>query len=861
MKLTNIYSYILLVVTMMVTGGCSTHDIESPDNPDIYGKGNVTLTFRTAKNGSRAADNSNNEDLIKSLMVFLYTDNANSEQDEPVASASFSNLDSHAVTTVRLSLTDEQTERLFPEGNDSECRLVALANLPANTLLPESKTIANLRQLSITSNFNSQQGRVAQTSFIMFGDTHEGREGTVKVKYTEGDFGGTAQGNVILVRAAARITLNVRVPASIEVDGETADTKVTWVSQASNMQVLLENGVYESLADPSVTTDRPDSKSYFSISEGKNYKFIDSGVTDETAYRWQQTLPFYTYPNKWESSPGEIHKTTMVLIVPWQREGTQTYRTCYYKVPVTSGTELLRNTAYTVNLNVGMLGSFIKEEPLVVEASYFTVDWEAVETPVAIKDYRYLVVNQNNYVVDNQSTISIPFFSSHEVEVSNISMTYQRFNMYGNDGEVMDIPITMAQNEETGIKNNGQKLYTYELTSDAMGNNVLTINHPLTPWQPRKSDGSTIAEKGYLSKTDAEDAINQISYYMPATGQAYSPYVITVTIKHKDMAAGSAFEQTMTVTQYPGMWILADQNPGTPSNRPQTNAQRGFVYVNGKTETGSQYGGIHGLTGTNKNPNMYVITINTLDAEQQRYIIDDPRYFIPINLGDNSWTEGSGWISRTYYYLTGTNNLNDAISAPEPGSKAASELSQAATWSESANALYRGNELTSATGQHLTYYYPTNEGDEFKNVIAPKIRVASSYGVTSDVQRNAARRRCASYQEAGRPAGRWRLPTLGEMEFIVNLSRTGKIPELFTTGNGYWSAQGYVAIPAASNSSVTLNAVNSNSVSRPVRCVYDEWFWEQFIPAYNNSFSSYYNTFTWGDRPKANPEELPKTTN
>lgn len=842
MKLTNIYSYILLVATIIGLGGCSADNIVSPDSPDVVGNGNVTLTFRTARNGSRATDDSNNEDLIQSLWVFLYPDNADSETDEPVAYASFSGLTDNAVATVKLSLSDDQTDNLFPGGNNSVCRMVAIANIPAGTLMPESKTVANLRQLAITSKFNEQKGNAAQTSFIMFGDTHEGREGTVKVKYTEGDFGGTAEGNVMLVRAAARISLNVRVPASIQQDDEEGN-KVTWESQAGSMQVLLENGVYMSVADPSAVTERPANDSYFSISEGQNYKFTDSGETGETAYPWKQNLPFYTYPNQWESSPGEMHKTTLILIVPWRREGTQTYRTCYYKVPVTAGTELLRNTAYTVKLNVGMLGSFIKEEPLEVEASYFTVDWEAVETPVDIKDYRYLVANQNNYVVDNQSTISIPFFSSHEVEVSDISMTYQRFNMYGNNGEVMDIPITMAQNEETGNKNNGQMLYTYELTSDAMGNNVLTINHPLITWAPRRSNGATVAETGYSSEASAQNAIDNISYYVPAAGQAYSPYIINVTIKHKDMTAGSAFEQTMTVTQYPGMWILADQNPGGgPDNK-------GYVYVNANYTTETGWTAVRGLNGNNQNPNMYVVTINTLDADQQGYIIDDPRYYTPINLGDNNWTEGSGWWGqRTYYYLTGTTSLNDAISAPVPGSTAASELSQAATWSATANALYRGNELTPATGQRLTYYYPTNEGDEFANVIAPKIRVASSYSVCGNaINRNEARRRCASYQERGRPAGRWRIPSYGELQFIVSLSVEGKIPVLFNDGGNYFTAQGAVTI----GDKLSFN----NRTSAYVRCVYDEWFWEEFVPASNNSFSSYYNTFTWGDRPKANPED------
>ena len=58
-----------------------------------------------------------------------------------------------------------------------------------------------------------------------------------------------------------------------------------------------------------------------------------------------------------------------------------------------------------------------------------------------------------------------------------------------------------------------------------------------------------------------------------------------------------------------------------------------------------------------------------------------------------------------------------------------------------------------------------------------------------------ARRRCAAYQEDGIPAGRWRLPTFAEVEFIATLSSLNRIPILFsdattTNGDHYWIANG-----------------------------------------------------------------------
>lgn len=116
-------------------------------------------------------------------------------------------------------------------------------------------------------------------------------------------------------------------------------------------------------------------------------------------------------------------------------------------------------------------------------------------------------------------------------------------------------------------------------------------------------------------------------------------------------------------------------------------------------------------------------------------------------------------------------------------------------------------------------------------VIAPEYKIASSYGKTTSISYKNAQRRCASYQENGYPAGRWRLPTQAEIEFIVQRSRDGVIPELF---NGtYWGAGGYYD---SKNSKWTSGTGGTN---RAVRCVYDVWYWG------NTQYDLY--TPLWGD--------------
>ena len=76
-------------------------------------------------------------------------------------------------------------------------------------------------------------------------------------------------------------------------------------------------------------------------------------------------------------------------------------------------------------------------------------------------------------------------------------------------------------------------------------------------------------------------------------------------------------------------------------------------------------------------------------------------------------------------------------------------------------------------------YRATRKESSVQDVISPIFKIASSWGQTSTIRYNTAVKRCATYQENGYPAGRWRVPTKAEVEFIISLSNDKKIPKLF----------------------------------------------------------------------------------
>ena len=151
------------------------------------------------------------------------------------------------------------------------------------------------------------------------------------------------------------------------------------------------------------------------------------------------------------------------------------------------------------------------------------------------------------------------------------------------------------------------------------------------------------------------------------------------------------------------------------------------------------------------------------------------------------------------------------------------------------------NRVDNLEMKGLTYYYPARTDVDTRRVIAPAFMIASSRGKTLDVTFDNAERRCAAYQEAGYGAGRWRLPTEAEIEYVINLSASNpqKIPPLFD--GEYWSAsKRYYSSNSKEFEDAKTTGYDQDEFA--VRCVYDVWYWGD-QPATNP------DTFAWRDEP------------
>lgn len=251
----------------------------------------------------------------------------------------------------------------------------------------------------------------------------------------------------------------------------------------------------------------------------------------------------------------------------------------------------------------------------------------------------------------------------------------------------------------------------------------------------------------------------------------YAKRVITIEVKNKE-----GISRTWVITQYPEMYIEGENNKARGGyNRfvygERATSDNGNVSVNNDNQR--SLGGVYGYDngGTNNNPNQYTIYVTA----NSPYAIGDPRSSTSVSAA----------------------SLN--ISQKED---------------------YTGNKLKT--------YYPTR-GREVANMIAPAFKIASSWGKTLNISFARAKERCASYQENGYPAGRWRVPTEAEIAYVISLSEDKKIPKLFD--KGYWCSSGTV--------------YGSSGDEAAVRCVYDVWYWGEGKEGYaaNN-----YERFYWGSQ-------------
>ncbi|MCH5220095.1 MAG: hypothetical protein J1F20_05940, partial [Muribaculaceae bacterium] len=440
-----------------------------------------------------------------------------------------------------------------------------------------------------------------------------------------------------------------------------------------------------------------------------------------------------------------------------------------------------------------------------------------------------------------------------------------------------------------------EKVYTCDIDHDR---SVIMLNHPLIQMETQRNRNT-----GQI--TGYEPCLNP----MGRLWEEYSRVEIVIKIRHEDWDSWKddhLYVETVYITQYPGIYITVSHDyaeVGSTGNK--------YIMVNGRNVVehnrleqnaalNDEYprndfnmveNNITNNYAGNTNPNMYLIHTTQLNEDYNNYEIGDPRFLNPNNfLSAIPYYSGDEKLFDSHNPDYIKDGRDDNKPLPYDGYSGQYERWGGRNWG-TADYIYERtgyvytwifdpydtevvsrNHVNGGT-KRLSFYYPTDESTLKENYIAPTFRIASSYGRTTVNGRAEMRRRCASYQEAGRPAGRWRVPTKAEIRYIAQLSADGKIPILFgsvidrTAWGYYWSAQGCVQVNSLGQVKDSTGDPGVNNVYPPgvaaTRCVYDEWYWNRLdggeFPAAIRDDGPLTTTFFWGDSPKDNTQPAKAT--
>ena len=313
---------------------------------------------------------------------------------------------------------------------------------------------------------------------------------------------------------------------------------------------------------------------------------------------------------------------------------------------------------------------------------------------------------------------------------------------------------------------------------------------------------------------------------MTSDGFDCTPITYTMTVQHTQGGLSKTID--VTVVQYPSIYAKAD-------------ASNGYAYVNSYAYTrnhGGRYssGYAYNNRGNNTNSSDQLGSMNQVGSSSS------------VNNNSNQYVVTVSVLPEGYR-VAGMNE-DVVIGDPRGGRLAANNLGYSAGTN--------GNVVRTVQANYNAVSKTT------QNVIAPAIRIASSWGATTPIMNyDRAEERCAGYQENGYPAGRWRMPTVAEIDFLIRLSDYHHIPELFSpeyhpaSGSWwnqtpayydvYWAGGNYAygGVPYTernhTNAFIDMSGATTNNGQLVknnerfvtyMRCVYDEWYWSD--TQYNN---------------------------
>lgn len=801
-----------ILITFIFTFASCSEQIEVPDSIPADC---IMLNVLNSPMTKAVADPSgvDYEKTLKRLDCFFYV---KGQTDQPCVYYQKIDLSKVGSAEIPCYVDESVINTIFPNGNTT-CDVFVIANLPEGTFASKAQGTDVNTLDKILLQLGQGYDAVGQ-NFLMAG-LDEATKGSDN----------NATGTILLYRAAAKITVSVNIPAEITFEYENGETVsmtpvLTDDTGAVTLKTAFHNGVRKTYLRDSYIDQIVDQDFFYT--EKKSYTHVST--TEATAgapakYLYTCEIPFYSYAREWDK--GADNAPYLTLDLPWKNETTGQYQTYYYQILINAaGREFRPNSWYDLTVNVGVLGSKVEAEPLLIKnTTYYVLDWTTEPDEehegggdryedVEIQKYTYLVVPETRLEINNANSGVLRFDASHNIGIQmNTEQKTEEF--FGNTTNLAAYYINCGVG-----KTSRPQLTGLDITVD--------------------------------DNFEIDNSKTTLTYTYEIPDNVYSPVYVYATIwLELDGVEGmsaeeSEFSEDVVIVQYPPMYIVPDESNvySVYVNEQQTSSSSDYTIRAGSTTHNLGRDPGHSNTNWDNNPSfMLTITVSAFnvdntfkahDGNYYPYIIGDPRSRIsdieldddgdPTNISDN-------WVtSSAIQYDANGNIVRDA----------------------DGNIQYEQRSLQ--------YYYPTEtEGNAFQ-IVSPQFRMVSFFSsgwgyITS----KGAEMRCATYQEDGYPAGRWRLPTEAEIMFVIDLQKAGVITDVF-----YGSSQYYAATEVNNTTRYKISFPTNGTpawttaTTGSVRCVYDEWYWgsereAELNPDWNGSHTTKGDNeylFTWGDK-------------
>ena len=785
----------------------------------------MKLQVITKENAITRSDGINdlNENLFVTLDYYFFANAADNDDNKLLLHKSETGLNENNEHTYKDRISDADLAAVYgtiPADGD-KCYVYVVANLDETTRSTinnnASISLKQLKRVKFQTVDISKDGK--QESFVMYG----GDNVTLSIKNDKKGL----SGQIKVIRDAAKVVLTVTNVENIVELGE-GEAKTYWKSDPANMYVMFFNGVNKSMINSQINQDLhyipsgPADDCFFTLDQTSGtenlWRKLVAASTSEPNKNLKHEYPFYTYLSNWnpETEDGIKERASyMILMVPWQQVdatgepvGSLGFQHTYYQIETTPVDEhaYYENTFYQIFINVGVLGSFEIPEPVKVEAKYSIVPWGSVDVPATLREGRYLILETNKYTVNNQPSGSIPFVTSHKITqayVTNVNYLVLRSFREENIPNTSDTDGTLTVNtyREYTSGNNGEGSQTIrnlqETFTVTTTNNILTLSHDIKPNQYTRYEVTVkIVNEAGLS----EEAVFTIYPAIYTNKQNGGNSFINGYFGNVSSPEGGTW-----VLNRDGSYRVRQNRGGTAEAGDDASPYHiwagGATNYNGNNTEANTYGSL--ITGSPGLSTTFTrITVTSFTEDDEKFNV----YYITRE--NNQGTPSAGTLREYTYKLTDPRVQSNW---------SATDLHPYVETRSSSSTSYTTKQWTNAG----SIMVGTAESDK----IAPDILVTSAWGRCNpnSITFGQAQKRCATYQEAGYPAGRWRLPTIAEISYIYTLQELGVINNLFAPNHsgGYWSSEGHPMRFYNGNPSLRTTYTGLD----PVRCVYDLWYW------------------------------------